>query len=106
MVGRRITTKVEQAKESSDAIGFGAKLWPIADKLRNNMDAAEYNHVVPANPPFNDSDTALRDSEFIRCQAKTSGRERSEGGFPQGRRCALAVSRPAILLPISQGEMQ
>ena len=35
-------------KESSSTanIGFEAKLWLAADKLRNNMDAAEYKHVV------------------------------------------------------------
>ena len=27
-------------------IGFEAKLWLAADKLRNNMDAAEYKHLV------------------------------------------------------------
>ena len=27
-------------------IGFKAKLWLAADKLRNYMDAAEYKHVV------------------------------------------------------------
>lgn len=27
-------------------LGFEAKLWATADKLRNNMDAAEYKHVV------------------------------------------------------------
>ena len=27
-------------------LGFEAKLWRMADKLRNNMDAAEYKHVV------------------------------------------------------------
>jgi hypothetical protein len=33
--------------EQSDAVvGFEAKLWLMADKLRNNMDAAEYKHVV------------------------------------------------------------
>jgi type I restriction enzyme M protein len=34
---------------SADAtanLGFEAKLWLAADKLRNNMDAAEYKHVV------------------------------------------------------------
>ncbi len=31
---------------SSATIGFEAKLWLAADKLRNNMDAAEYKHVV------------------------------------------------------------
>ncbi len=35
--------------ESSTAtIGFEAKLWLTADKLRNTMDAAEYKHVVRA----------------------------------------------------------
>lgn len=32
--------------ESTATIGFEAKLWLAADKLRNNMDAAEYKHVV------------------------------------------------------------
>src|SRR5438034_3846414 len=27
-------------------VGFEAKLWLAADKLRSNMDAAEYKHVV------------------------------------------------------------
>jgi len=27
-------------------LGFEAKLWQAADKLRSNMDAAEYKHVV------------------------------------------------------------
>lgn len=27
-------------------LGFEAKMWTAADKLRNNMDAAEYKHVV------------------------------------------------------------
>src|SRR5208283_6101205 len=27
-------------------LGFEAKLWAAVDKLRNNMDAAEYKHVV------------------------------------------------------------
>lgn len=27
-------------------LGFEEKLWQAADKLRNNMDAAEYKHVV------------------------------------------------------------
>ena len=31
---------------SAATIGFEAKLWRAADKLRNNMDAAEYEHVV------------------------------------------------------------
>ncbi len=30
----------------SGSIGFEQQLWQAADKLRNNMDAAEYKHVV------------------------------------------------------------
>src|SRR6476469_8997348 len=32
--------------KNSANLGFEAKLWAAADKLRNNMDAAEYKHVV------------------------------------------------------------
>jgi type I restriction enzyme M protein len=34
------------AKDTGANLGFEAKLWLSADKLRNNMDAAEYKHVV------------------------------------------------------------
>ncbi|MHB8743715.1 MAG: type I restriction-modification system subunit M [Sulfuricaulis sp.] len=33
-------------KDTGANLGFEAKLWLAADKLRNNMDAAEYKHVV------------------------------------------------------------
>ena len=32
--------------KNGTTLGFEAKLWQAADKLRNNMDAAEYKHVV------------------------------------------------------------
>jgi len=32
--------------DSGAALGFEARLWAAADALRNNMDAAEYKHVV------------------------------------------------------------
>ncbi len=39
--------KARSKKNDSAAnLGFEAKLWLAADKLRNNMDAAEYKHVV------------------------------------------------------------
>src|SRR3984893_2600520 len=39
--------KANKSSSSSSAnIGFEAKLWLAADKLRSNMDAAEYKHVV------------------------------------------------------------
>lgn len=41
--GKRAAKK---AADSTANIGFEAKLWEAADKLRNNMDAAEYKHVV------------------------------------------------------------
>ena len=39
-------TKTTASAQSTATIGFEAKLWLTADKLRNNMDAAEYKHVV------------------------------------------------------------
>ncbi|MEQ1759425.1 MAG: class I SAM-dependent DNA methyltransferase [Vicinamibacterales bacterium] len=39
-------TKSKTSKDATANIGFEAKLWLTADKLRNNMDAAEYKHVV------------------------------------------------------------
>lgn len=40
------TPKQKGKGESGGDLGFEAKLWQAADKLRNNMDAAEYKHVV------------------------------------------------------------
>src|SRR5665647_1247954 len=39
------TTK-QMIKDTGANLGFEAKLWAAADALRNNMDAAEYKHVV------------------------------------------------------------
>jgi type I restriction enzyme M protein len=38
--------KTKQSNDSDANLGFEAKLWAAADALRNNMDAAEYKHVV------------------------------------------------------------
>ena len=32
--------------KNNSELGFEQKLWQTADMLRNNMDAAEYKHVV------------------------------------------------------------
>ncbi|MBJ87043.1 MAG: hypothetical protein CL461_02275, partial [Acidimicrobiaceae bacterium] len=34
------------AIEGSDALGFESDLWASANKMRGNMDASEYKHVV------------------------------------------------------------
>jgi type I restriction enzyme M protein len=38
--------KAKSNDENGANLGFEAKLWAAADALRNNMDAAEYKHVV------------------------------------------------------------
>ena len=38
--------RIPSPKSSEALVGFEEKLWLMADKLRNNMDAAEYKHVV------------------------------------------------------------
>src|SRR5512140_836436 len=35
-----------QKQDGAARLGFEATLWQAADALRNNMDAAEYKHVV------------------------------------------------------------
>src|SRR5204863_3209796 len=45
-VGKRKTVKASGESGSGANLGFGTTLWQAADKLRNNLDAAEYKHVV------------------------------------------------------------
>jgi type I restriction enzyme M protein len=45
-VGKKKAASSAKNNGTSANIGFEAKLWLAADKLRNNMDAAEYKHVV------------------------------------------------------------
>ncbi len=39
-------TEKQKRSNTSGNLGFEDKLWAAADKLRGNMDAAEYRHVV------------------------------------------------------------
>ena len=39
-------TKPGNSNSNNSALGFEATLWATADKLRGNLDAAEYKHVV------------------------------------------------------------
>ena len=44
---KQLSLNGKEAKSTNGAnLGFETKLWATADKLRNNMDAAEYKHVV------------------------------------------------------------
>jgi len=43
---KRATKKAKKGSGKSGPLGFEATLWAAADKLRSNMDAAEYKHVV------------------------------------------------------------
>ena len=47
-MARKKATKSNKDKGNSNGanLGFEAKMWLAADKLRNNLDAAEYKHVV------------------------------------------------------------
>ena len=42
----RVSTPRERKTANGANLGFEAKLWAAADKLRGHMDAAEYKHVV------------------------------------------------------------
>src|SRR2546422_3945647 len=41
-----IQSNLNESKSNGANLGFEDKLWKAADKLRSNMDAAEYKHVV------------------------------------------------------------
>ena len=43
---RQQTLNGKPANGNGANLGFEQKLWAAADNLRNNMDAAEYKHVV------------------------------------------------------------
>lgn len=44
--GKTKNNEKPNGNNKSTSLGFEAKLWAMADKLRSNMDAAEYKHVV------------------------------------------------------------
>src|SRR5215469_2288530 len=44
--GRQTNQRGASSPDNGATLGFEAKLWQAADALRNNMDAAEYKHVV------------------------------------------------------------
>ncbi len=46
MAKRKKAAAKKKANGNGANLGFEATLWLAADKMRNNMDAAEYKHVV------------------------------------------------------------
>ncbi len=45
-MARKPSAKSDSGPSCTASIGFKAKLWLAADKLRNNIDAVEYKHIV------------------------------------------------------------
>ena len=98
------TAKKNQNGQAGNAgganLGFEAKLFLAADKLRGNMDAAEYKHVTLGLiflKYISDAFTAKRD-DLIREAADPASDEaraiRDEVGFFQTVRAALAKTTP------------
>lgn len=62
-MGKKKAAKNGNANGNGAAhLGFEATLWAAADKLRNNMDAAEYKHVVLGLISSNISPTPSKNS--------------------------------------------
>ena len=43
---KMVTQEKNKQKSNTASVGFEEKLWAAADKMRNNMDPAEYKHVI------------------------------------------------------------
>jgi type I restriction enzyme M protein len=70
---------------SGATLGFETKLWQAADKLRNNMDAAEYKHVVIflkyISDAFEEKHAALEADEKSGADAEDPDEYRAENIF-------------------------
>ena len=89
--------------QSTANIGFEAKLWLTADKLRNNMDAAEYKHVVLGLIFLKYISDAVEgkhveDAAMVAIEQHNPTRSDSDWRAEQGRRHALALRRTDLQL--------
>ena len=88
-------------------LGFEANLWAAADKLRNNMDAAEYKHVVLGliflkyiSDAFEEQHAELEADRTPRAptpKTRTSTAPRTSSGCrrrPAGRTCKASAKQP------------
>lgn len=64
-------SKDNKQKPNTASVGFEEKLWATADKMRNNMDPAEYKHVILGliflkyiSDSFEEKHKELSDSEY------------------------------------------
>ena len=78
-MARTKSNSTPSGQGSSATIGFEAKLWLTADKLRNNMDAAEYKHDVLANGSMSSTQSgegdirrALIEADLVDCMVAQS----------------------------------
>lgn len=83
---------VQKNNGSTANIGFEAKLWLAADKLRNNMDAAEYKPIVLGLIFFKYISGAFEEMHTKLVEGKQS--------------CALAVVHNTLLPKLLSGELQ
>ena len=89
------------SKNNSTAnLGFEAKLWLAADKLRSNMDAAEYKHVVLGLifPKYISDAFEEKHAQLAERAGRRPGRSRRI----QSRKCLLGSARRALDLPAEQ----
>ena len=71
---------VPNNKQESALQSMGATLWQAADKLRKNMDAAEYKHVVPGFCK-SVSLAEIREKEYVLTPGRYIGLPEDEDDF-------------------------
>ena len=78
--------KKKQNKTNDANLGFEATMWAAADKLRGNMDVAEYKHVVLGliflkyiSDAFEERSLEKLQNEPVRLERNDSSEERRSG---------------------------
>ena len=84
---------LKDKKSNASHLGFEATLWATADKLRGNLDAAEYKHVV----------LGLIFLKYISdaFEEKHAALQKEKGADPEDlsrRKCFLGTARSALVL--------
>ncbi|PIN77706.1 N-6 DNA methylase, partial [Candidatus Woesearchaeota archaeon CG10_big_fil_rev_8_21_14_0_10_34_8] len=89
--------------QNNGTIGFEDKLWKTADKLRNNMDAAEYKHVVLGliflkyiSDKFNDVYMKLQSEEHANPEDQDEYRAENAFWVPKEARWAFIQSKAKL----------